>query len=220
MPTPRQIERRQRVLRISREFFAQHGFQETTLDQIAKKARIGKGIIYRYFGNKEDLLVAVFTDTFENIQAAARDFPVPVAPTVEDRFRFIIRNLLQNIESQRETFAFFGKILLGLPGTPWGLGVRKEFIEKYIEISMRRTPALTEEMKNGNLITMDPEKLLFLIIGATYGVVAWWVRKGCPPGLVDEVDSISEVVLNGILTGKSRSRSGIQITGGLGGGTR
>lgn len=207
MPTPRQIERRQRVLKISREFFSLHGFQETTLDEIARKAHVGKGIIYRYFGDKEDLLVAVFADTFEGIQAAAKDYPNPVAPTVEERFRIIIRNYLQHIDSQRDTLAFFGKILIGLPGTPWGLGLRQEFMERYFKIANRRIPALEEEMKKGFLTPLDAEKLIFLITGTTYGIIAWWIRQGCPPGLSDEADTIADYSLHGILTEKGRSQS-------------
>ncbi|OIP25827.1 hypothetical protein AUK22_07595 [bacterium CG2_30_54_10] len=128
MPTPRQIERRQRVLRVSREFFAQQGFQETALDQVAQKAHIGKGIIYRYFGNKEDLLVADFADTFEAIQAAAPALPPSFPGTLEKRVRSIIRNYLRQIESQKETLAFFGKTLADLPCTPWGQTIRQGFI--------------------------------------------------------------------------------------------
>lgn len=210
MPTPRQIERRQRVLRISRELFAQQGYQETTLDQIAKQARIGKGIIYRYFGNKEDLLVAVFADSIEQIQNAGKAYPPVIDGDPGARVRYIFENYLRQIEEQREIFSFFGKILLGLPSTPWGQGLRKDFLTRYLEIALRRKDELQAMMQAGVANPMDPEKLLFLILGALHGAIGWWIHRGCPPGLVDEAEALTQFVLHGILTPEGKAATAVQ----------
>ncbi len=200
MPTPRQIERRQRVLRISRELFSQQGYQETTLDQIAKQARIGKGIIYRYFGNKEDLLVAVFADSVESIRSAALSVRPVEGGDAGKMVEHILRNYLTQIEEQKEIFAFFGKILLGLPATPWGQGLRHDFMERYLEIVMRRKNDLYEAMKRGAFIQADPEKVMFCILGALNGIIWWWIQHGCPPGLAKEAEGVADFVLRGILS--------------------
>lgn len=41
------------------ELFALHGYESTTINQIAKKANISKGLLYNYFESKEDLLEAI-----------------------------------------------------------------------------------------------------------------------------------------------------------------
>ncbi len=210
MPTPRQIERRQRVLRISRELFAQQGYQETTLDQIAKQAHIGKGIIYRYFGNKEDLLVAVFADSVEKIQTAGKAYPPLVDGDPGARIRYILENYLRQIEEQRETFSFFGKILLGLPATPWGQRLRQDFISRYLEIVLRRKNDLHETMQAGHATPMDPEKLLFLILGAVHGTICWWIYRGCPPGLIAETEPLTQFVLHGMLTPEGKALTKVQ----------
>src|SRR5580658_2141167 len=39
--------------------FAEHGFAATSLDQVAKRARVTKGAIYHHFASKRDLFMAV-----------------------------------------------------------------------------------------------------------------------------------------------------------------
>jgi len=77
------------------------------------------------------------------------------------------------------------------------------FIDRYLEIVPRRVPAIVEHMKNGSIATMDPEKMLFLIIGAVHGAILWWIRKGCSTTLTDEADIISSFVLNGVIPAKT-----------------
>jgi AcrR family transcriptional regulator len=41
------------------ELFADNGYHNTSISQIAKKAKISKGLIYNYFDNKEHLLIEI-----------------------------------------------------------------------------------------------------------------------------------------------------------------
>lgn len=56
------------------EIFSKYGYEKATLDQIIALADVGKGTVYKYFGNKEQLfykLVAVKNEPFvEALQAA------------------------------------------------------------------------------------------------------------------------------------------------------
>lgn len=48
------LERRDRILEAAAQVFAEKGFKETTIDDIAEKAGVGKGTLYRRVGKKED----------------------------------------------------------------------------------------------------------------------------------------------------------------------
>ena len=52
-------EKRQLIMNTALELFALHGYESTTINQIAKKANISKGLLYNYFESKEDLLEAI-----------------------------------------------------------------------------------------------------------------------------------------------------------------
>lgn len=52
-------EKRKRVLDAATTEFAQYGFENTSIQQIAKKAEISVGSVYKYFENKEELFAMV-----------------------------------------------------------------------------------------------------------------------------------------------------------------
>jgi AcrR family transcriptional regulator len=52
-------EKRDRIISIAEQMFAHFGIQKTTMDDIAKKARMGKSTLYYYFKSKEEIFAEV-----------------------------------------------------------------------------------------------------------------------------------------------------------------
>jgi AcrR family transcriptional regulator len=52
--------------------FASEGFGGARVDAIAARAQINKRMLYHYFGNKEDLYLAVLEETYRDIRTAER----------------------------------------------------------------------------------------------------------------------------------------------------
>jgi AcrR family transcriptional regulator len=63
---------RRRILAAAWELFAEHGF-DAQIDQIASRAGVGVGTVYRHFPNKEDLLQALIQARFDGLADAARE---------------------------------------------------------------------------------------------------------------------------------------------------
>jgi AcrR family transcriptional regulator len=59
-----------RLIVIAREAFAEHGV-ETSLDDIARRAMVGPGTLYRHFPTREALLAAVYRGDVEALAAQA-----------------------------------------------------------------------------------------------------------------------------------------------------
>ncbi len=53
-------QKRHRIMEAAFETFAKKGFAETTVDEIAERAGVGKGTVYDYFRTKLELLLEVF----------------------------------------------------------------------------------------------------------------------------------------------------------------
>ena len=66
----------QRILQAARETFARHGYDGASVRAIASRAGIAQGLMYNYFGGKDDLLRAVFRE-------GARDVAAALSPTGE-----------------------------------------------------------------------------------------------------------------------------------------
>ena len=70
---------RERILEVSREAFTQHGPQ-ATMDDIARRAEIGPGTLYRHFPTRDALIEAVFRTHVEMLTAAAERLTLTMRP--------------------------------------------------------------------------------------------------------------------------------------------
>ncbi len=70
---------RERILEVAREAFAKHG-AEATLDEIARRAEVGPGTLYRHFPTREALIEAVFRSQVEKLTAAGKCYGVTMRP--------------------------------------------------------------------------------------------------------------------------------------------
>lgn len=60
----KKAESRKRILEAARDVFFRDGFMSANLDEMAEKAGVAKGTLYRYFDSKADLYVAVLTNNY------------------------------------------------------------------------------------------------------------------------------------------------------------
>ena len=63
------MDRRQEILEAATKSFSLFGFKATTMDQVAKIANVGKGTIYTFFDNKEDLFHAIVFTMINQMKA-------------------------------------------------------------------------------------------------------------------------------------------------------
>lgn len=66
-PRARRADRRLAIVRAAEQLFRTRRFHEITLDEVARRARVGKGTIYLYFKDKEDLFFQTATAGFEEL---------------------------------------------------------------------------------------------------------------------------------------------------------
>jgi AcrR family transcriptional regulator len=70
---------RERILEVARLVFTRRG-TEASMDEIAKRARIGSGTLYRHFPTRDDLLAAVYISEVEKLAEAQRKFSAELSP--------------------------------------------------------------------------------------------------------------------------------------------
>lgn len=71
-PTRDAAATRERILKAAKLEFAKKGLAGARVDEIADRAAINKRMLYVYFGNKEDLFLAVLEDAYADIRDAER----------------------------------------------------------------------------------------------------------------------------------------------------
>jgi AcrR family transcriptional regulator len=70
---------RERILEVARQVFTRRG-GEASMDEIAKRAGIGPGTLYRHFPTRDELLAAVYISEVEKLAEAQRKFSAELAP--------------------------------------------------------------------------------------------------------------------------------------------
>jgi len=62
-----------RLLEAASGAFAEHGADDVSLEEIARRASVGIGTLYRHFPTRQALLEAVYIDQVESLSARARE---------------------------------------------------------------------------------------------------------------------------------------------------
>src|SRR6059058_5658750 len=98
--TFRGTTKRERILRAAIDVFAQNGYFNAKVSEIAKAAGVADGTIYLYFDGKEDILITIFREhTRSYLQSLERDLANIRQP--EDRIRVAIRHHLETLGRDR-----------------------------------------------------------------------------------------------------------------------
>ncbi len=85
------------ILKAAFDQFIQNGYRETSIQMIAVKAGISKGLVYNYFDSKEAILNAVLKNRFSDIESKLQ-----ILNSIEDprkRLTFHIEKAVENIRN-------------------------------------------------------------------------------------------------------------------------
>jgi AcrR family transcriptional regulator len=70
---------RERILEVAKQVFTRRG-AAASMDEIAKRAKIGPGTLYRHFPTRDDLLATVYIAEVEKLAAAQRKLSAELPP--------------------------------------------------------------------------------------------------------------------------------------------
>lgn len=107
--------KRLQILKGAEKLFTSRRFHEITMDDVAHAARVGKGTIYRYFADKDDLFFQLATAGFDELHALIRS-GVPADGPLRDRLLTICgrigefhasrRPLLRMMQAEEDRMSF------------------------------------------------------------------------------------------------------------------
>ncbi|MFH0785884.1 MAG: TetR/AcrR family transcriptional regulator [Pseudomonadota bacterium] len=115
------LEKRTEILRAALELIAEHGFHAAPMAIIANRAEVGAGTIYRYFANKDVLIIELYREIEEKIMPCllkgyAEKQPIP------ERFLHLSTALLRYFISNPQHFRYLEQFF----NSPYGVELRRE----------------------------------------------------------------------------------------------
>ncbi len=191
--------KKQSILEGAIEVFSKCGFRDSSISEIAKRADVAEGTIYRYYKNKEDLF-----------------FSIPIQKTIE--FREEVDLHLQGIAgtfNQIRKFIWYylyffktnpeyGRILM------LEMRVSRSFVKtrtyNFLKKSISRILEIIREGQNEGTIRKDVNIYILrqLVLGILEHVVTRWLLQGGKYDLMEYCEDITKLVIGGIgLPGKT-----------------
>jgi AcrR family transcriptional regulator len=93
--------RRACILKAARCVFAQQGYAETLVDDIAGKAGIAKGTLYLYFKSKEEIFLAALIEDARRLDEVTRE-RMQAAGAWEDKIKAYVGVRLEYLETHQD----------------------------------------------------------------------------------------------------------------------
>jgi AcrR family transcriptional regulator len=186
---------RERVLEAALGVFSEKGFHVATMDEVAERAGVGKGTLYRYFANKETLFNELVRQRLEELERKTKaildgedDVLTMITKYLRVYFEFFDRNqqLYRLIVQER-------------------LEIGAQVQDLYLKQVMRRIPVLRrkvyEASREGLLKPLDFQTVFYGVMGFIHGIIQKWLAHACSYPLVEELPSVLEVLFYGFVSG-------------------
>jgi AcrR family transcriptional regulator len=184
--------RKQQILAVATHVFAEFGFRNTDVEDIAKRLAIGKGTIYRQFPTKQELFYGCVDEAMRVLQVFLTERTARTNDPIE-RIKEGIRAILQFFDEHPQLIELL-------------IQERSEFRDRqrptYHEHKEKTVEAwqrlLTVAMQQGSIRSMPVERITGLISNLLYGTVFnhYFCGRGEPLGSYAE--PWIDILLNGI----------------------
>lgn len=181
---------RKKIINAAKALIAEKGFENTSIDDIAKKAGVSTGSFYTYFKKKEDVVEELNKTDFYRLAEIANAME---DKDLTERLRFYCRNFLGNIEN---TGIEICRQWIKNNLSPNDMLLGGEEITKYRYDYRAVKAVLSEGVRRGELENNLPLDDLALFINAQlYGLmVAWCMTDGEVKGS-DKTDALCDTVI-------------------------
>lgn len=162
------------ILEAATRSFAAFGYKATTMDQVAKLAKVGKGTIYTFFANKEELFQEIISDLISEMKSVA-DEEIDRNDSFSNNLHRALIRILDFREEHELTIKLFQELKeIGTPAVVEALQTLESeivaFIAKEIQLAIEK----------GEIKQCDPKLTAFLMLKLYISLVFEWAENHEP----------------------------------------
>ena len=161
--------KQQQVVTEAARVFAQSGYDQTTMQELADTVGIAAGGLYHYFGSKEQLLIRICDQLMNPLLAEAREL-VATGDDPETTLRELIGLWVEHVVEHRDHMLVFQQERHVIEhGAQWK-GVRddRKAFERLVESLLRRVDTNAD----------DPRLALSALLGMVNHTAQWFRPRG------------------------------------------
>lgn len=201
--------RRAQILDVAKDVFASRGYRSANVADICAAARIGRGTLYQYFDNKQDVLLALMEDLAARVKRVLEERPklanlkvargAPVA-LIRDFCQKRLRELLDAVFVDEPTLRLILREARGLDGAvDRVIAMIDDLVGGACEDDLRLA------QKAGMLRAGDPRLMARYLLGGVEKLVLLALQEDAPVDLDAIVVACVDMELFGLLATRSEA---------------
>jgi TetR/AcrR family fatty acid metabolism transcriptional regulator len=189
--------KRERILDAAIKVFAAEGFYNAKVSQIAQAAGVADGTIYLYFKSKDDLLIQLFEDRMERVNANLRA-ALASEMSASARLKRVVKLHLELVGENRDMAE-----VISVELRQSSKFIREYANPKFAEFLRLIASAVVEGQRAGELRSdLDPYILARALFGALDEIaLAWLVKQPTSKATIDlprAADQLGELFIDGL----------------------
>lgn len=182
------VDRKQQIIEAATKSFSLFGYKATTMDQVAKLANVGKGTIYTFFKNKEELFDEIVQTLITEMRAAAEKAIDP-SRSFHENVHTALFEILQFRKEHQLTIKLFqeGKEM-GTPAVLEVMTMMEEAILSFIKENIHLA------VQAGEIKPCNPEVTAFIMLKLYISLIFDWEQRKEPLS-EEEISRLFELYL-------------------------
>ncbi|MED1115491.1 TetR/AcrR family transcriptional regulator [Bacillus paramycoides] len=170
--TDKRNERQMRILEAAVDMFGEKGYAATSTNEIAKRAGVAEGTIFRYYKTKKDLLLAVVMPTLTKFAAPffVQAFAKEIFKTNYESYEGLLRVVINNrFEFAKKHFPMIKILIQEVPFQPELKSEIQQLVET--ELLSHFKKLIVKFQEDGEIIEIPPSSVLRLTLSAVLGLL-------------------------------------------------
>lgn len=164
--------RRERLLEAATTIFAERGYEGTRVEQIADKAGVSPGLLYRHFPGKRELYEEVAKLGGQKILELAAEAAAP-GPEGARRLESGLDTFFRFVEEHHQIW----RMLMRDEPDPAVAGIRDAIYAQAVTVVRDLVAIDPDAKKQQDLHEFDLEMIAVMIVGAAELLANWWVTN-------------------------------------------
>ncbi|MGX1265026.1 AcrR family transcriptional regulator [Rossellomorea marisflavi] len=165
------IDRKKQIVDAATKSFSLFGYKATTMDQVAKLANVGKGTIYTFFSNKEELFDEIAFSLMDEMKDRAEK---AISPTVT--FSENVHNALFSMLEYRKEHKLTIKLYqeareMGTPAVSDALQKLEQMVVEFLSERISRA------IESKAIKPCNPEMTAFVMLKLYVALIFDWERE-------------------------------------------
>ncbi|HDV8366295.1 TetR/AcrR family transcriptional regulator [Bacillus cereus] len=170
--TDKRNERQMRILEAAVDMFGEKGYASTSTSEIAKRAGVAEGTIFRYYKTKKDLLLAVVMPTLTKFAAPffVQTFAKEIFKSDYESYEGLLKVVIHNrFKFAQKHFPMIKILIQEVPFQPELKNEIQQLVET--ELFSHFKKLIVKFQEEGEIIEIPPSSVLRLTLSAVLGLL-------------------------------------------------